>query len=198
MISGGARPFAVAVLLSLSLPFTASAQAVATSFEELRSLVKPGETIHLTDATGRTIRGRVGDLSASSLEVLVRQTAPDGRETFVPQRRLSESDVRQILVQRRDPVWKGTLIGAAVVGGPWLLVCNPATDWCYYGDGENLFRGLALITTAIGAGIGALIDVAINERTMVYYRSGNQRSGSVQIAPVVSTSAAGIQMSVRF
>jgi hypothetical protein len=190
------RSTLTAILLSFVLPVAASAQAVATSFEELRSLVKPGDTIHLTDATGRTISGRLADLSASSLEVLVRDIAPDGRES---RRRLSESEVGQILVQRRDPVWRGTLIGLGVTALPavWLISYGSQATREGYSTGEELI-GTGVVLFGVGAGIGALIDAAINERTLVFYGNPNKRSGSVQVSPVVSKSAAGIQMLVRF
>lgn len=172
---------------------------MATSFEELRSLVKSGETIHLTDANGRTIRGRIGDLSDSSLEVLTRDITPDGREIFVPQRRLSESEVRQILVQRSDPVWKGTLIGLAAAAWPAATVIAYGSQ----ATRDNYANGEAMVATGVvlfgvGAGIGAWIDAAIKERTLVYYRSPNQPSRTVQIVPRVTKSAAGIQLSLRF
>jgi hypothetical protein len=192
----------LALWISLPLvfvaPHQANAQVVATSFEELRSLVKSGETIYVTDANGKKTRGRLGELTQSSLELLVRKAAPDGREAFVPQPRLAESDIRQIQIERGDSVLNGTLIGLAVVGGPWLLACNPATDWCYYNDGANLYRGIALITSGIAAGIGALIDAGIRERVLVYYQPPGQRSSGVQVSPFASKSAAGMQLTWRF
>ena len=192
----------LALWMSLPLvfvaPHQANAQVVATSFEELRSLVKSGDTIYVTEANGKKTRARLGELTQSSLEILVRKTAPDGRETFVPQSRLAESDIRQIQIERGDSVLNGTLIGLAVVGGPWLLACNPATDWCYYNDGANLYRGIALITSGIAAGIGALIDAGIRERVLVYYQAPGQRSSGVQVSPFASKSAAGMQLTWRF
>jgi hypothetical protein len=179
-------------------PYQANAQVVATSFEELRSLVKSGDTIYVTEANGKKTRARLGELTQSSLEILVRKTAPDGRETFVPQSRLAENDIRQIQIERGDSVLNGTLIGLAVVGGPWLLACNPATDWCYYNDGANLYRGIALITSGIAAGIGALIDAGIRERVLVYYQAPGQRPSGVHVSPFASKSAAGMQLTWRF
>ncbi|OFZ98927.1 MAG: hypothetical protein A3H35_06530 [Betaproteobacteria bacterium RIFCSPLOWO2_02_FULL_62_17] len=54
-------------------------QAVATlnvvsSFVDLASLVKSGDTIRVTDASGRTTRGTLGKVSTSSLELL----SPEG------------------------------------------------------------------------------------------------------------------------
>jgi len=83
-------------LLVLAVRGEAGAQVVATSFEELRPLVKPGDTIFVTEANGRKTRARLGELTPSSLEMLVPKSGPDGRETCVPQSRLAERDVRQI------------------------------------------------------------------------------------------------------
>jgi len=192
----------LALWMSLPLvfvaPHQANAQVVATSFEELRSLVKSGDTIYVTEANGKKTRARLGELTQSSLEILVRKATPDGRETFVPQSRLAESDIRQIQIERGDSVLNGTLIGLAVVGGPWLLACNPATDWCYYNDGANLYRGLALITSGIAAGVGALIDAGIRERVLVYYQAPGQRSSGIHVSPFASKSAAGMQLTWRF
>jgi hypothetical protein len=192
----------LALLMSLPLvfvaPYHANAQVVATSFEELRPLVKSGDTIYVTEANGRKTRARLGELTQSSLEILVRKTGPDGRETFVPQSRLAERDVRQIQIDRGDSVLNGTLIGLAVVGGPWLLACNPATDWCYYNDGANLYRMIALITSGIGAGVGALVDAGIRERVLVYYQTPARGSSGIAVSPFASKSSAGMQLTWRF
>ena len=176
---------------------TAGAQTIATSFPELQGLVRTGDTIYVTDASGRRTKGKLGAISPSTLELLVRKTAPDGSESFVPQARLTESDIRQIVVSRRDPPWKGMLIGLAAVGGPWAFICSRG---CVYGEpgGEDLIRITALITTGISAGIGTLVDAAMMKRTMVYYKAPTARSPAVEVSPLLSKSAAGIQMSLRF
>lgn len=180
----------LSVPLIMMAPRNVGAQVVATSFEELQALVKPGDTIDVTDASGRKTKGRLGDLSASSLELLVRKTGPDGRETFVPQARLSEGDVGQILLERRDSLWNGTLIGLAP--GAALGVSLFSVGYGELGGGAFLWVG------GFGAAIGAAIDALIIGRTTVYYRAPGQRSSGVQVSPFVSKSAAGIQMSMRF
>jgi hypothetical protein len=192
---GGAQ--IMTVLLLLAAPVPAHAQRVATTFEELQTLVKPGDTIGVTGANGRTMTGRLGELT-SSLKLLVRDIGGDGREMFVPTATLSESDVRQIRLERRDSVLNGTLIGLAAVGVPWLLVCAP-NDWCYYNEygGENMLRKAALTSTGMAAGLGALIDASMKQRRTVFYRPPGQTSG-VTISPLLSKSGPGMQMSVRF
>jgi hypothetical protein len=194
------RPVTLALQICTALLLVArvaGAQTVATSFSDLQGLLKSGDTIRVTEASGRTTKGKLGTLSPSTLELLVRKTALDGSESFVPQSRLAEGDVRQILVERRDPPWRGTLIGLAAVGGPFALICSRG---CYYNEygGENLIRITALITTGIAAGIGTLVDAAIVKKTMVYYKAPAQRSSAAELSPLISRSGAGIQMSLRF
>jgi hypothetical protein len=176
------------------------AQEVATSFDQLRSLVKPGDTVYVTDASGHKTKGRLGELSASSLELLVRKTGPDGRDTFVPQARLSEGDVSQIVVQRRDSLLNGTLIGLAPGAAISLLflVADGGCD-CYDVGGRAGFAGgILLFAGGIGAAIGAAIDASITKRETVYYRAPGKRSPGVLVSPLLSKSGVGIQMSVRF
>jgi hypothetical protein len=174
---------ALRVLMDIS---PAHAQPAATSFEQLRDRVVPGDVIYVTDTTGRTAKEAVGRLTSSTLQLA-------GRESV-----LTEQDVRKISVERNDPPWRGALIGLAAAGGPWLALCAPH-DWCYYNEygGEDLYRRLALVTTGLAAGIGALIDLSIKERVPVYSRPGSAWQ-NLQISPLLSTSSAGLRLSARF
>ena len=190
----------VSVPLLVMAPLDARAQVVATSFEEMQSLVKRGDTIEVRDATGRKVKGRLGELSTSALELLVRKTGPDGRETFVPQARLSERDVQQIILERRDSHLNGTLIGFApgATIGVLILLLGAGCD-CYTVESRApiAFWTIA-IAGGLGAGIGAGIDSSIHKHRTVFFRQPAGRSSGLQVSPLLSTSAAGIQMSMRF
>ena len=93
--------FGGSVLVLALLPHNAGAQTVAQSFEELRALVKSGDTVYVTDTSGRRTKGKIGDLSASSLQLLVANQQADGRDVFLPQPPRSERDVSEILIERR-------------------------------------------------------------------------------------------------
>ena len=103
---------------------------------------------------------------------------------------MSEGDVGQILLERRDSLWNGTLIGLAP--GAALGVFLFSVGYGELGGGAFLWVG------GFGAAIGAVIDALIIERTTVYYRAPGQRSSGLQVSPFVSKSAAGIQMSLRY
>ena len=158
--------FLAALLL---VPQAAHAQAVATSFDQLQRLLEPGDTIFVTGTNGRTNRGRLGELTGDSLELLTPKIASDGRETLVPQSRLAAADVTEIRVQRRDSLLNGALIGLGIAAAPWLIVQALSGG---YGEpgGEHLFLWVALYTGATGAGIGTAVDALMTQKVMVFYR----------------------------
>src|SRR5262245_12708108 len=103
----------LAAAFFLLRPPGARAQGIATSFEALQKLVKPGDTLVITTADGKRSTGRLGDLTPSSLTILMREADREGRMAFVPKPALSERDVRQIRIEHRDSNWDGALWGGA-------------------------------------------------------------------------------------
>ncbi len=55
--------------------------AVATSFEQLEVLVRPGTIVSLTDASGSELAGRIETLSPSALSLAIGGTRRDFLET---------------------------------------------------------------------------------------------------------------------
>jgi hypothetical protein len=162
---------AAAVIL---LPLTAGAQTVVTSFTELPTVIKTGDTVDVTDAKGRTLRGRISDVSRSSLELTARRRAPDGSEPFVSVGRFSETDVREIRLQRRDSLRNGTLIGLAIGLGIGFF---PAAGIFCHGGYEDFSASAGScaaflgIVGGIGAGAGLAVDAARVQHRMVYYKA---------------------------
>ena len=110
--------------LIAGFPSVAGAQTVTGSFADLAGKLKPGKTVYVTDGAGRKVKGKMTDLSVSSLQVLI-----DGNEeTFV------EGGVRQIAERRRytgdfaaTGFAAGALLGVvfgAVVGPPCSCTGN--------------------------------------------------------------------------
>ncbi len=190
----------MSVSLLVLAPVNASAQVVSTSFEQLQALVKPGDTVDITDTSGRRTRGTLGELSRSSLELLTRKTGADGRENLVRDRQLFERDVQQIQLVRRDSLWNGTLIGFApgAAIGMFILFVGAGCD-CYTVESR---APIALSTMLFAGGIGALIggtvDASIVKRTTVYFRLPDSRSVGLRISPVLSKSATGVKIGLRF
>ena len=173
-------------------PLSASAQTVATSFHELQNLVKPGDTIDVTDASGIRVKGRLSELSESDLKLLTRGSAP--------QIHFSAGDIQSISIVRRDSLWNGALIGFSpgATVGTLILFMGAGCDCYTIGSRAPLALGVVAIAGGIGAAIGATVDALMYERPIVYYRAPERRAARVQVSPLVAKSAGGIQMSVRF
>lgn len=173
----------------------ASAQNPAASFDQLRSLVKTGDTIEVTDASGHRTKGRLGELSISSLELLVLRTQPDGSQKWAPVAPFQERDVTQIMLERRDSLLNGTLIGLAAGGGIALYVIG--ISHCRDCSEPGIGYVVAPIPVGIGVGLGAAIDFAIRDRVKIY-QAPERRPLSVHVSPLLSKQGAGVQMTVLF
>src|SRR4030095_13514075 len=101
---------ASAVVLGILLAvWPAGRQEVASTFEELRRIVRIDKSISVTDSTGATHQGRLASLSASSLQL---RQGPGPWTTF------TERDVNNVAAVRPDPLWNGMVIGFAVGAVP--------------------------------------------------------------------------------
>jgi len=165
----------------------ARAQPVAATFEELRSLIKPGETIYVTDVGGATSKGKFAGLSASSQLLLQR-----GAST--PALTLSERDVNNIMVERSDPLWNGMLIGFVSGAVPVALIGA--------GGGAPVSAGEVAVVAAgyggIGLVTGLLIDALNKEKVAIYVHAPSRPSTRLRVSPVGSNSGAGVRVSIEF
>jgi hypothetical protein len=177
----------------------ASAQLVATSLDQLQPLLKQGDIVEIIEGGGQRVKGRVLDLSPSALNVQVLGANADGRDASAAQRRLLEGDLRQIRLERRDSLWNGTLIGLGVAAVPGILTIayglQAADDG--YTTGPDI-AGAGLFMLGIGAGIGAAVDAAMRHRTTVFFRPPAPAGTRVQWSPLLSPSAAGVRVAMRF
>ena len=159
---------AVSLLLAFAL---AAAQEPVRDFSQLNTRLKPGDTVWVTDAQGREVKGEIVDLAPDSL------TLKAG-----PARRFGPADASLIRQRRHDPLWNGALIGFAAGGGLGLAMgnFNGSWDWGDAAAGAVIFGG-------IGAGIGVGIDALIPGKKILAYR-GPTPSGAppvrLSMAPV--------------
>jgi hypothetical protein len=165
-----------AVFLIL-VPSHAPAQPVATSFEELRQILKRDQTVVVTDANGQRTKGKVAEVSPSSLVVLT----PEARA-------FAEGTITEI--RAADPLRNGTLIGAGIGTGlaMWDYLIDPSEP------------GNAVIFTAaigLGAAIGAGIDALVNKGGKVLYASPRRKS-ALMFSPFLGKDRQGALVSVRF
>lgn len=169
-----------AFALLLVVATTAEAQQIAGTFDQLRVLVKPGDTLTITDAAGQRLRGKLADLSESSLVL----------EASGTRRVLQAADVDIIEKRGSDSLKNGALIGFSIGAGLVGSAIGASTgEWGYAALGAVVYGG-------IGAGIGVGIDALIEGRRVIYAGSRSTRS-FFNIAPIVSRSRKGVLVTVR-
>ena len=170
--SSAARRFATwaplaAVLIAL-LPVIAAAQEPVTSFDQLNTRLRIGDTVWVTDAQGREIKGRILELHDASITLTER--------TF------SAAEVGRVRLRVNDSVLTGTLIGLATGLGAGAAVLGQGdTD-----PSGGTIAGAALLFGGVGAAVGAGIDGLIHGKRDVYRSPGASSSARVSLAPVLA------------
>jgi hypothetical protein len=190
---------AALALVLVFAPIQARAQLIATSFDDLQTTLKQGDSIQVTTARGDRLKGDVLEVSASGLELRIKTPRPEASTPAAAQRRLVEDDVRQILLEHRDDLWNGTLIGLAVTAFPGIVTIawglNAADEG--YTTGAEI-AGAGIVILGIGAGIGATVDASIHRRTTVFLRLPAPRTSRVSVAPLLARTAGGVRVSFQF
>ena len=184
------RSWKVAIVLAvinLLLAFAlAAAQEPVRDFTLLNTRLVPGDTIWVTDAQGREVKGRIAALGADAITL-----EGGGSRTF------ASPDVTTIYVRRGDSLGNGALIGLGVGGLGIGLACVAGTDdqdqgWCLMA---------AVVYAGIGAAIGVGIDAMIPGKKLVAYRAPGLTGSSatrLSLAPFVTPRSKGVTVSFAF
>ena len=176
---------AMLVLLVMKAAPAAQAQTLAGSFDQLQVLVKPGDTISVTDATGRELTGRIDSLSQSSLSLLVWGPARSAGERG-PQDTPASSDSLA-----NGAKW-GLGIGAGLGLAAGLAIASE------YSEGGGVYIPiLALVYGGIGAGVGAGMDALILSNQVIYFKSPGSVA-KVTVSPLVTSERKGVVVAFGF
>jgi len=176
------------VALFLGHSGTTSGQELAGSFDQLRVLVKAGDTIRVTDRTGREVRGSVIDVSASSLAL-----ATNGS-----QRTFLERDIASIRQRRPDSLSNGAKWGFVVGAGLGLLAGLTIASEYEGSSGTALIPMLGLVYGGIGAGAGAdaAIDAMHSSERAIYVR--RSAASKMSLRPFLTADRTGVLASLAF
>jgi hypothetical protein len=177
---------ALVAALSLAAPAPCGAQEPVRDFSQLNTRLRPGDTVWVTDAQGREVKGRILSLNTDAL------TLEGGNRTS-----FGAPDVSTIQVRRNDSLGNGALIGLGVGGGLTLVACLVSVEsrdagWCV---------AAAAVYGGVGAGIGVGIDALIPGKKILAYRApapGGAPPARLSIAPVVTPRTKGVAVSLAF
>jgi hypothetical protein len=174
---------AVALLLLVLAAPRAEAQGVADSFEQLRLLVRAGDTITVRDSKGVDTTGKIDRLSSSSLLLIASGT----------RRELKEADVTTILQRRSDSLANGALWGLVIglAGGGIATALM-----CYDGPCDASLAAVVPFYGGLGAGIGVGVDAMIVRRQVIYEKQ--KGSAAFGVVPLLGVGRLGAALSVTF
>jgi len=193
----------------LLLPALAGAQEPVKSFDQLNTRLRVGDTIWVTDAQGREIKGKIRDLSATSLLLDAGQPQAFSADQV---RAIKKPGGRSV---RKAALWgalTGVAAGVVLVavdhpgGGSWpappcpaaseprcMLPPSPrsaASDWYAIPAGA-----------ALGAGLGTLVGYLFPGKQQVVYRAPGAPGASsarVSLAPLITPRHKGVAVSFAF
>jgi hypothetical protein len=178
------KRFAFLLMIFLSKPGPASAQE-ARSFEQLQVLVKPGDSVYVTETGGTESKGRITGLSTTSLQIQA-----NGRT-----RDLMETDVARIRQWRQDSLRNGALIGA----GAGLALSTAFVATLCDDDCRNGWAVLGVVFyTGVGAAAGAGIDALIPHKRTIYAGGKQTALQRLGVRPILNRSRKGIEVTFKF
>jgi hypothetical protein len=172
-----------------AVPGTEQAAAQqASSFEQLQLLVKPGDTVVVTDMEGRSTKGKIEGLSRESLRL---KSSGNIRE-------FGQRDAIEIKQRRSDSLANGALIGAAVGGGIGALgaIAFCKEGWCR-GNGAEVAATIG-VHAGMGTAIGVGIDALVRSRQTIYRSSPQTAFSRVHVAPLIGSGRRGVALKWSF
>jgi len=184
------RDLVACVIALILFPSSGLAQAPATTFDELRRALRPGDQVIVTSTGNQRTRALVVAVSDTSLDVRTksrfrfRQPGPLTTHT--------ESSVAK--VTRVDSLNNGGLIGLGIGAGLGAAACAAQSeeDSC----GQAFYMPVIFAVT-VGMLTGTVVDAAIKK---TLYRRGAPQAGraSITFSPLINVKTTGASLSVRF
>ena len=174
----------ITLVLATATLAASLAEAQNTSFDRLALLVDPGDTITVTDKDGRRLKGRLLNLSPTTLALQaggLRHELDGGDISFVRRR---ESD------SLKNGAINGAVTGLGIVTVPLLILAG-------HPDVSPAAAFLALpLYVGVGAGIGAGLDALIENSRVIYKAPPSRRR--LAVSPVLSSERQGLSVSFGF
>ena len=186
--TGGCRALALALVAVLVTVAHAEAQTAA-SFDELPLVLRRGDRVTVTDNNGRSLKGRIIELSRSTLSLDARGARHD----------LHADDVSLIRQRRRDTLRNGALIGLGVGAFPAAILASWAYSYAN-NEGGSPVGGAAFcagLSLSVAAGIGAGVDALIRRSHVIYGPTGAAQR-RLTVSPLLSGHRRGVAVSLGF
>jgi len=122
----------------------------------------------------QSLRGRLVSFDSATLTVEFPKDSPRGGSA-VTRETIPTGRVRQIDVEKRDPIWNGALLGAT-----FMAVCM--ATWCQQGLDGPSSSGDVLMAGVMGGLLGGGIDALTRQRQTIYKASRKPAGPRAQLS----------------
>jgi hypothetical protein len=165
-----------------------------TEAETIRSILREGQKVSVTDDGGRELDGRIVSLGVSTLSLQHDRT----KQTEIPY-----GDVLRI-DRPRDGLSNGALIGLGVGAAFGLTAwavdrdpgpCDPDGWWECSPPGTTEYVAATLVTAGLGAAIGVGVDALIRRERNLYRRGQATR---ITLVPTLAAYVRGVSVSISW
>lgn len=180
--------FLVILVVFTGSAVPADAQEIAGSFDQLRVLLKQGDTVRVADGAGDEVKGRIAELSASSMVLLV------GGE----RRTISGGNVNTISRRGDDSLANGAKIGFGVGSGFGLFIAALVVASADSSGAAAAVPIGVLIYGGLGAAIGVGLDAMHTTERVIYARRAPATTAGFGVAPTLTAARKGAALTLRF
>ena len=178
---------AIAIVVLGSRGATGQQLEVAHSLEQLQVLVRPGETVTVTDVRGREVTGMIATLSSQVLELVVAGSRRD----------FQEGDMRRIRQRRGDSLANGAVWGLGVGAGWGALIVAGLASEDHDTGGPGAVAGFIATMGGLGAAVGVGTDALIRGRRVIYDKPAPS-TAALRLSPLLGRGEKGVRLSFRF
>jgi hypothetical protein len=180
-------PWIAMVGALLLLASSSAAQDIATTFDQLRFKVSPGDTVYVTDQTGEEFTATIVEISQDTLVVSVNGSPREYRS----------NDVRRIRQRLPDSLWTSALIGLGAGAGLGAAV-GATSEACSFSGNARDCAGPAVAFGLIGLAVGAGIDALIKDRKPIYEMPRATAQSRLLLVPQVSSRGGSVLLVRQF
>lgn len=170
-------------LVLLTVPTTSAvAQELATTVDQLRVLVKPGDTLIVSDRSGRQMRGQLVKFAGTTIEIAEGQAV----HAYRPE------EIANIQLRYADSLANGAKIGFGIGAGLGVLASLAIAGEL---NAAAAVPTIILVYGAMGAGVGVGID-GLNSSTRIIF--SRPASTGVRVEPDLRARAATVRMAISW
>jgi hypothetical protein len=172
------------VLLLLAATATsAAAQELATTVDQLRVLVKAGDTLIVSDRSGRQVRGRLVRFAGTTIEIAEDQAV----RVYRPE------EIANIQLRYADSLANGAKIGFGIGAGLGVLAGLAIAGEL---NAAAAVPTIILMYGAMGAGIGVGVDGLTSSTRIIFSRPVT--STGVRVEPDLRARTAAVRMAISW